>query len=152
MGCVLDKEASVRAQLAEWVVLGDTSYFNSERQCTAGVFQTKARNVTSRIDKVRSLKRGLRLIRQGKPVAFKVEGMTPGELQRNLDKANRSAGIAVLISGMGAKKCLTPELQQAFALALRGPDVIVMYDPQNNALALFERTRKRIFYARGDVG
>jgi len=150
--CVLDKEAPVRAQLSQWVALGDTSYFRSQRQCTAGVFQTKARNVKSGIQKARSFERGFRLIQQGRAVAFKVEGLSAGALHKKLDKVSRTVGIAVLTSGLGARNCLPPQLQQEFALALRATDVIVMYDPQTRALALFDRDRKKIYYARGDVG
>jgi len=150
--CVLDKEAAVRLQLAGWVALGDTTYFNSQRQCTAGVFYTKARNVKSRISKARSIKQALRVIDKGQAVAFRVDGMTPSEVHKQLDLANRTAGIGMLTSGLGGRNCLTPALQDEFAAALRGQDVIVLYDPSNHAFALFERATKRVFYARGDVG
>lgn len=151
-GCVLDDEATVRRQLAQWVVLGDTSYFKSQRQCTAGVFLTKAQNVKSRISKARSIGHALRVINKGNAVAFRVNGMTPGEVHKQLDMANRTIGLGMLTSGLGGRKCLTPALQDEFALALRRKDVVVLYDPKNHALALFERTSKRVFYARGDVG
>ncbi len=150
-GCSLDKEASVRAQLGKWVVLGDTSYFRSQKQCTAGLFQTRASKVKSKIVKVSSIDRGLRQIGKGRAVAFVVAGMTPAALHRELDQANRIAGLAILISGLGARGCLTPELKSAFAVALGRADVVLMYDPQNNAMALFETAAKRVFYARGQV-
>ncbi|MCF6232290.1 MAG: hypothetical protein L3J36_04200 [Rhodobacteraceae bacterium] len=151
-GCVLDDEAAVRRQLAGWVVLGDTTYFKSQRQCTAGLFHTKGRNIKSEISKVRSIGQALRLIGKGRAVAFRLEGMTPGEVHKQLDLANRTIGLGMLTSGLGGRNCLTPALQDEFALALQGQDVIVLYDPKNHALALFERASKRVFYARGDVG
>ncbi len=151
-GCVLDDEAAVRRQLAQWVALGDTMYFKSQKECTAGLFHTKAGAVKSGIGKVRSIKNALRVIDKGRAVAFRVEGMTPGEVHKQLDLANRTVGIGMLTSGLGGRNCLTSALQDEFALALRGKDVIVLYDPNNHAFALFERASKRVFYARGDVG
>ena len=151
-GCVLDDEAAVRRQLAQWVALGDTTYFKSQKECTAGLFHTKARNVKSRISKVLSISHALRVIDKGHAVAFRLEGMTPGEGHTQLDLANRTVGIGMLTSGLGGRNCLTPALQDEFALALRRKDVFVLYDPKNHALALFEQASKRVFYARGDVG
>ena len=150
--CVLDDEAAVRSQLAQWVALGDTTYFRSQKECTAALFHTKARAVKSRISKARSIRHALRVIDKGQAVAFRVKGMTPTEVHKQLDLANRKAGIAMLTSGLGGRNCMTPEMKNEFAAALRGEGVIVLYDPNNHAFALFERASKRVFYTRGDVG
>jgi len=150
-GCAMDKEAAVRAQLNNWLVLEDTHYFKSKRDCTAGLFTTGAKQIMSGITKVRSAGQGLRLIGQGRAVAFDLADRTPAQVQEEIDRSDHSVGLAMLASGLAAKPCLTPTLKSAFADALSADGVVLIYDPGNHALALFEGARKRVFYTRGEL-
>jgi len=149
--CAMDKEAAVRAQLNNWLVLEETSYFKSKRDCSAGLFTTGAKQILSGINKVHSTSQGLRLIGQGRAVAFDLGDRTPAQVQEEVDRSDHSVGLAMLASGLAAKPCFTPTLKAAFADALHADGVVLIYDPGNHALALFDGARKQVFYTRGEL-
>jgi len=150
-GCVLDKEAAVRAQLADWVLLGETRYFHSTGECTAGVFATGATQITSGVKRVQGVDRGLGLIRQGVAVAFDVTGMAPVDVYRALDSADHSTALGILVSGLAARDCYGQDMQDGFANVLNTAGVVLVFDPENKATALFDRAGKRIFYTRAEL-
>ncbi len=149
--CTMDKESAVRAQLNTWLVLEDTHYFKSKRDCTAGLFTTGAKQIMSGLTKVHSTAQGLRLIGQGRAVAFDLADRTPAQVQEEIDRSDHSVGLAMLASGLAAKPCFTPALKSAFADALNADGVVLIYDPNNYALALFDGARKQVFYTRGEL-
>lgn len=146
-GCGMDRETGVRAQLDDWVFLGDTVFFKSTPGCTAGLFEAKG--VKSSVAKVQGIDRGLRLIGQGTTVAFDLADMSPAATQEAIDGIDRSVGLAILASGLAARDCFTDELKQAFSNALHAEDVVLLFGPDNHAVALFDRSGKRVFYTRG---
>lgn len=146
--CSLDREGAVRAQLNQWVVLGDTLYFNSTRDCTAAVFDTEATSVLSGAKKVRSIERGLRLIGQDQVVAFDMATLSPADLYERIDKAYRRISLRMLVSGLAARDCLTDPFRDAFVQALNTTNVVLVFDPENAAMALFDRARKQVIYSR----
>lgn len=150
-GCAMDREAAVRAQLGNWVILADTTFFRSTLHCTAGVFSVSSDAIRNSIQRVQSVNRGLRLIRQDIAVAFVVEGMLPADIHAELNEAYRWVGLSMLMSSLAAKDCFPPKLVVAFSDALHSIDVVLMYDPANAAVALFEPANNRIFYARGKI-
>lgn len=149
--CAMDKEAAVRAQLNNWLVLEDTQYFKSKRDCTAGLFTIGAKQIMSSVTKVHSTSLGLRLIGQGRAVAFDMADSTPAQVQEEIDKSDHSVGLAMLVSGLSAQTCFTPALETTFSDTLHTAGVVLIYDPGNHALALFEGARKQVFYTRGEL-
>jgi hypothetical protein len=146
--CVLDRELRVRAQLNQWVILGDTLFFNSTRDCTAAVFDTTTTSVLSGAKKVRSIERGLRLIGQDQVVAFDMAAMTPADMYEQIDKAYRRVSLRMLVSGLAARDCLSGPFRDAFVQALNTTNVVLVFDPENAAMALFDRVRKQVIYTR----
>lgn len=147
--CDLDKEDAVRAQADRWVFLGETIHFNSNRGCTAGLFEAK--RIKSSVRTVQDTDRALRLIRQGTVVAFRFPDMSPAEIQQEVDSIDRSVGLAILASGLAVRDCLPEDLKDTFANVLAADDATLIFDPQNSALVLFEPGEKRIFFARGQI-
>lgn len=150
-GCAMDRERAVRAQLSNWVILRDTVFFRSTLNCTGGVFAVSSDTIKNRIKKVNSIDRGLRFIARDMDVAFKVNGQTPEQVHQALDKADRFAGLVILVSALAAKDCYGEELSAEFFQVLNAKDAVLMYGPQNRAMALFDRAGDRIFYARGRI-
>jgi len=149
--CAMDEEAAVRTQLNNWVVLEETHYFNSKRDCTAGFFATGATQVLSGASKVRTSAQGLRQLGQGRAVAFDVAETSSADTQEEIDQLDHFVGLAILASGLAARTCFTPELESAFAETLSSDGAVLIYDPRNHALALFDGARKRVFYTRGEL-
>ena len=150
-GCAMDKEGKVRAQLGNWVVLGDTAFFKSGWDCTAGVFDVTSDSIKNRIVSVNDTDRGLRLIASGKPVAFEIAGKTPDQVHRALDKTDHATGTAILISVLAAKECFGDELAVSYLQMLNTGSAVLMFDPPNAAVAVFDRAENRIFYGRGTL-
>jgi len=149
--CALDRERTVRALLNEWVVLGDAVFFKSTFNCTAAVYETRTTNVLSGAKKVRSIDRGLRLIDLESTVAFDVAALSPAQTYDLIDKASRMVSLPMLVSGLAAKDCFTDPLEAAYVVALNSPDAMLIYDPKNAALALFDRGGKQVFYTRAVI-
>lgn len=150
-GCALDREGAVRAQLNNWIILGDTEYFSSAWGCTGGVFSVSSDTIKNTIQSVNSIDRGMRFITDGKDVAFEVNGQTPDQVHQALDRADRYTGVVILVSALDAKDCYGDELAAEFFQVLGSPRAVLMYSPQNRAMALFDRADNRIFYARGRI-
>jgi len=149
--CTMDKEGAVRAQLNKWVILGETDYFKSGWDCTGGVFLVSSDTVKNKIKTVNSVERGLRFIAKDQPVAFEINGQTPDQVHKALDKADRLTGVVILVSALAAKDCFGEELAAEFFQVLNDQNAVLMYDPENAAMALFDRAGDRIFYARGSI-
>lgn len=150
-GCAMDKEGAVRAQLNNWVILGDTSYFNSTWDCTAGVFAVSSDTIKNRVEVVGDIDRGVRMIAREKAVAFEIGGQTPDQVHKDLDKADRTSGVVILVSALAAKECFGDDLAATFFAVLNDKNAVLIYDPENAAVALFDRAGDRLFYARGKV-
>jgi hypothetical protein len=129
-------------------VLRDTTYFKSTRGCTAAIFDAK--RIKSSVKTVQGIDRGLRLIAQGTPVAFDLADMPPADIQKAIDAIDRPVGLAILASGLAARDCFTDELKIAFSNALYADDVVLLFGPDNHAVALFDLSGKRVFYTRGN--
>ena len=150
-GCALDREAKVRAQLEQWVELGDTTYFESAPDCTLGVFATEATELSPKLQTVPSVRQGLLLMGHDLAVAFAVEGQTPTLITEEVMTADLPTGLGVLSAGIAAKNCMTPEVTRSYLSALHSDQATLIFDPANNALAVFDRLGERIFYARSGV-
>lgn len=146
--CAIDRESAVRAQLGSWVVLGETVYFKSSLSCTAGVFETGASSVMSGAKKVQSTDRALSLIQQGKAVAFTGNGVSPAQAQTQIDEIDRPVSLAILTSALAARDCFPEGIQAQFTQALNAGDVVLIFDPTNSAVALFDRAQDQVFYTR----
>ncbi len=150
-GCAQDRESAVRAELGQWLALGDTSYFDSSLECTAGVFALEGIEIRDTIPVVRTIKKGMRLLGEGTAVAFDVPDVSPTSVSEAIMSANLPGGLGILSSGVAAKNCMTDEVQHSYLAALTAADTVLFFDPSGNALAVLDRTHKRAFFARGSV-
>lgn len=149
-GCAMDGEDEVRAQAETWAALGDTIYFESKWTCTAAVFALEETRIRSFITKVRKVDRGLRLVGEGDTVAFAIDGLTPNGVSEAVMSADLPKGISVLTSGVSARDCMEGTVPSAYLSALNDPQAILIFAPENKAMAVLDRRNKRLFYARGD--
>lgn len=148
-GCALDKEGAVRAQIGDWVKLGDTHYFYSTVDCTAGVFEVKGRRITSLISKTRSIATGVRLLESGKAVAFEADGQSPNDVADQIMSNNRLQGIGVLSSGVSGKTCMNKPVKDAYLQALLEPSSVLIFDPIGSVMAVLDRSNNQLFFSRG---
>ena len=151
VGCALDREAMVRAQLDQWVELGDTTYFESSTDCTLGMFEVETVDLSPDLQRVPSVRQGLLLLGHDLAVAFDIEGRPPTQISEDVMRADRHKALGLLSSGIAAKNCMTPKVTQSYVTALRSEQAILIFDPTNNALAVLDRLGGRIFYARSGV-
>ena len=150
-GCAMDREADVRAQLANWVKLGATSYFKSTMECTAGVFETASDYPSASLQIVRTVRQGLMLLGHDIAVAFEIAGQTPTLVSEAVMTADLPQGLGILSSGVAAKGCMNDPLVRSYLSALHSERAILIFDPASNVLAVLDRDGQRIFYARGNV-
>ena len=148
-GCALDKEGAVRAQISDWVKLGETRYFYSTVDCTAGVFEVKGRRITSLISKAHSVATGVRLLKNGNTVAFELDGQSPNIVAELIMSKNRLQGIEVLSSGVSGKNCMNKPVKAAYLQALLDPTSVLIFDPNGNVMAVLDRSNNQLFFSRG---
>jgi hypothetical protein len=147
--CSLDQEEQVRAQVQDWVKLGETYYFFSRVNCTAALFEVKASRISSKVKKVRDVEAGMRAIYEEIAVAFEVEGLSPTEVTEEIMNRDLPMGIGVLSSGTGGKDCMAIEMEEAYFNALLDPTSALIYHPTAKFTVVFDRRNRRIFYSRG---
>ncbi|MFT7594406.1 MAG: hypothetical protein ACI8R4_001727 [Paracoccaceae bacterium] len=147
-GCSLDKESAVRAQLGAWVKLGETLYFDSRFECTAGVFETGSDDVHLAAQTVSLVADGVRLIGQKRVVAFDVPGQSPTLVSEAIMSSDLPKGLGILNAGVGAKNCMDDEVQHAYLKVLTTPGGILIFDPAAKVMAILDRAGDRVFFMR----
>lgn len=150
-GCALDEEEEVRARLDGWLLLGETVYFESTRDCTAGFFALAGRTHRSGLTVSRNMRDGLARVRQGRAVAFDMPGRSPSEISERLVTEDLPHGLGVLSSGVTTTRCMTEEVKSAYVEALRARGGLLIFDTEDNALAVVTADRSHVFFARGGV-
>ncbi len=151
VACALDKEAEVRARLDGWLLLGDTIYFDSTRECTAGVFALKGRSHRAGLIVVRDLRSGITWIQNGRAVAFDMPARSPTDVSSALTTKDLPNGLGVLSSGVTGSNCMTQEVKSAYVETLNARGGMLIFDTEDNALAIVNADRSRVFFARGGV-
>nr|WP_175582304.1 hypothetical protein [Phaeobacter sp. HF9A] len=147
--CSLDHEEEVRAQLQDWVKLGETYYFHSRVNCTAALFAIKATRISSMVKKVRDVESGMRAISEGRAVAFEIANTSPTAVTEQIMSQDLPMGLGVLSSGTSGKDCMAVEMEEAYFNALLDPTSVLLYAPERRFMAIFDRRNKRMFYSRG---
>jgi hypothetical protein len=147
--CKLDKEESVRTTLGDWMKLGDTYYFYAEMHCAAGLFDVKASRISSNVNKVRSLDHALRALDKERPIAFQIAGLSPTQITESVMNADLPKGLRVLTSGVSGRNCMAEEMEHAYYNALLDSTSVLMMDPIDKFIALYDRRNRRLFYLRG---
>lgn len=147
--CKLDQEADVRARLSEWVKLGETFYYYGELHCTAALFDVKATRISSYVSKVRTMEKALRALELEQPIAFVFPGLSPTQVTEGVMNADLPKGLAVLTSGVSGRDCMAEEMEIAYYNALLDPTSVLIMDPVEKFVALFDRRNTRLFYLRG---
>nr|WP_255734544.1 hypothetical protein [Epibacterium sp. MM17-32] len=149
LGCSLDQEEEVRAQVQDWVKLGETYYFFSRVNCTAALFEVKASRISSMVKKVRNVDAGMRAITEGEAVAFEIPGMSPTVVTEKIMTRDLPQGLGVLSSGTGGKDCMAIEMEEAYFNALLDPTSVLIFEPEEKFMAVFDRRNRRLFFSRG---
>lgn len=153
-GCIaLDTEEEVRVELAGYVFLEKTRQFVSRPTCTAAVFEVISEGVRSqRVKQVDDVRHGLRLVREGRVVAFDLPGLTPDGVSQALMSISLSDGMGLVSSFTGpANACMDDHMQLDFYFALMDPETLTIYAAQTNALMLLHKPSQLLFFLRGNV-
>ncbi|MBP0481126.1 hypothetical protein [Sagittula salina] len=149
----LDEEEALRVDLKRLVYLAQTRSFTSRSTCTAAIFDLASDQVRSQGMRIVSdVRSGLRLVKEGRVVAFDVPGLTPNMVSEQVMSMNLYAGLGLISSFVGpSKDCMDDQFQVDVYYALMTPDSLTIYDPERNALLLLHRPKRLLFYLRGDV-
>ncbi len=149
-GCTLDKEEEVRARLADWVMLGDTYFFESNSGCTAAVFHTESPRISSLLEPARSVDTGLKMLAQGQAVVFKVGGKSPNSLVEAIMSRDLPHGISVLNSGLAGVNCMSELVKSIYHQAIMNPTSNMAFIPEGNAIMVVDTQAKAVIYVRGN--
>ncbi|MEM8730868.1 MAG: hypothetical protein AAGF79_13205 [Pseudomonadota bacterium] len=137
LGCALDKEDTLRAELTRWLALEETLEFSSRPSCTAAVFKLKDPVIRGNVAKATTLDMGLRYLQSGHQVAFLLPDTSPNSVSEQVMTADLHHGLAILSNGIGpATRCLSDRGGLAFYAAIMSPEAVLIFDPGGNALTL----------------
>lgn len=149
-GCTLDKEEAVRAQLSEWVQLGDTYFFESSSSCTAAVFHTENPRISSLLKPARSVDTGLQQLASGEPVLFKVSGKSPNALVEAIMSRDLPHGIGVLNSGLAGVNCMSELVKSIYHQAIMNPASRMAFIPDGDGIMVVDPQAMAVIYVRGN--
>ncbi|MEO3479050.1 hypothetical protein [Phaeobacter sp. CAU 1743] len=147
--CALDKEEEVRAQIAPWVKLGETYFFESSSSCTAAVFYIESPRISSLVSRARSMATGMNMLSAGKPVYFDVRGKTPNALTEEIMSRDLPQGISVLNSGLAGAHCMTELVKGVYYQAIMNPTSQLIFVPDGDAMIVLDRQAGALIYVRG---
>lgn len=148
--CALDKEEDLRAQLAPWVTLGDTYFFESNGSCTAAVFHTDNPRISSLIKPARSVDTGLKYLAQGQPLVFKVGGKSPNALVEAIMSRDLPHGISVLNSGLAGVNCMSELVKSIYHQAIMNPASRMAFIPDGHGIMVVDPQALAVIYVRGN--
>lgn len=149
-GCALDKEDELRLQLSEWVMLGDTYFFESSGSCTAAVFHTESPRISSLLPKARSVDTGLKMLAEGQPVVFKVGGKSPNALVEAIMSRDLPHGIGILNSGLAGVNCMSELVKSIYHQAIMNPTSRMAFIPEGHAIMIVDAQAKAVIYVRSN--
>lgn len=151
VGCAMDTEAEVRAEVDHWVDIGATLSFRSQMTCTAGVFALASGEVKSAAPHAETIPEGVSLLRRGGVAKFEAANQSPSNISEHLISADLGLGNGVLASGLSARDCLKGEWRAAYMTAVQRPGAALIFKRDGNALVIVDRVSGQVFFARGDV-
>lgn len=149
-GCALDKEEELRAQLGDWVTLGDTYFFSSTSSCTAAVFHAESTRISSLLEPARSVDTGLKMLAEGQSVVFKVGGKSPNALVEAIMSRDLPHGIGVLNSGLAGVNCMSELVKSIYHQAIMNPASRMAFIPEGRAVLVVDPQAKAVIYVRGN--
>ncbi|MFW2587650.1 hypothetical protein [Sagittula sp. SSi028] len=152
-GCgPLDREETLREELASYFYISKTLRFESQGQCTAAIFQLVSQGTRRPVAVVSDVRAGLRLIKQGRVVAFDVTDATPNEVSEQVMSISLEEGVGLISSFIGpAMECMDDQFQIDAYYALTTPDTLAIYDPAANAFMMLHRPNRLLFFMRGTI-
>lgn len=149
----LDQEDALREDLQRYVYLAQTRRFTSKGTCTAAIFDLVSAGVRSKtVRTVSDIRSGMRLVKEGRVVAFDIPGLTPNMVSEQAMSVNLYAGIGLVSSFVGpSQDCMDDQFQVDVYHALMSPESLTIYDPNTNAIMFLHRPRQLLFVMRGDM-
>ncbi len=150
--CTLDKEAELRAQLSGWIFLAQTRHFVSKMSCTVAVFDLVRPDISSKVERAKSIETALTRVRKGRPVLFDIPNVSPNEISQQLMSKDLGKGLGMLSTGVGpAKDCMEDEVAAGYYAVLMSSDTRTIYDPAGDALLMIYPQGNLAFFLRGNV-
>lgn len=147
--CQRHSEAEARALLAGWVDLGETLFFESRRQCTAGVFRLRSADVKSRVPLFDSAEAVIATGRQERPFALAEADRTADQMFIDLMNADRPTGVAIQSASVEARPCMSAKARNSFYAALNAEHSVVIFSRPDMAYAVLDPMRGTVILTSG---
>ena len=149
--CTKDTEEDVRAEVSNWLSLGDTRYFKSTRACTAGIFETRSGRWTSAVVDARSWEEARLAFERDRVVVFESISLSPSDFTGIIVDEDPSLGSQIISAGLAARDCLDDTGQKSYLAALRDVNATLIYDPMTQTVGVLEADRSRFIASRGEL-
>ncbi len=151
-GCALDREYRLRAELSEWLRLGETQFFASRLSCTVGVFAYSGTRPGRGPPHAQRIGAALDRIRAGQAVRFDLPGQSPNAISEAVMSRDLGRGLGLLSSGVGPMRdCMTERIARGYYRVILSEQSQMAYDPGGNALIVLYPPEKLVFFLRGNV-
>lgn len=147
----MDDEASARAQVSDWVSVGETLYFQSDKACSFAVFKAASDEIKSRVVLVRDSREAAVHLRKGAVVGVDSPAASPDRVSKGLSAEMVTMGTGVFGATIAARPCMTAGVMTAFGTALAADASAVILAPGAKAVALLDRENDRVYLARGEI-
>ncbi|PVA11907.1 hypothetical protein DC366_02980 [Pelagivirga sediminicola] len=148
-GCKRTDEATLRAQLADWVPLGETVSFTATRDCAAGVFQLVGPRLASRLRSAGSVREAVMILKSRSQVAIDSRRLSPDAALLELVEVARAPGMRMRMAGLEGRACMDRAAEAAFGAALVNPRAVVIMDVERGILALLDADDALLVAAMG---
>ena len=152
-GCDLDRERALRAELSQYLYLGDTLHLASKPTCTVGVFSVDLGTFRGGLAQAVTMHQAVQLIGDQRPVVFADRNMSPNAITEALLEADLHSGLGLLSSGLAPiAQCMEDDaIASGFYNVMIADAAQLMYDPKGDALVLlYPPERLALFLRRSD--
>ncbi len=151
-GCAQMQEAEARAVLERWFWLGENSYFNSTRDCTAAVYELRGGEVKSTLNPEARVSAALAgLERRGVMALSHPEG-TPDEAFVEVMNQDRPVGVALQEAVFSARACMDEAAEGVFHQLLSSPGALLVFDREAGIAAVMDGEARLVVLAGGAGG
>ena len=149
--CGLDTAEEARQRAERWLYLGDEMHFNAGPFCSVAIYRLTRPEARGNLFHVGDVERALWHLGQDHAVAIHLKGRSPNDFSQQLMSKDLPAGLGLLSSATGPRKCMTDEIARGVYVMLMTPDAWTIYDPTSDVLVLADFEKGVAVYLRGNV-
>lgn len=151
--CSRDREDVLRATLADWFYIEETTFFESQMRCTTAVFKVSKTEPRPALIVHRDLAVAKSAFRAHGRAALAMVGFSPNDMIDALLLSGRGTmGKEALAAGAQAGSCLKGSgAEAALRSALTQDGAIIAYDQALDGLMVLDANQGRLFFVAGDT-